>query len=251
MKKWGILLGVVALSVQLYAEKINVFVAASARHAVTEIRDEFVKNRKGDEIELNFGATGKAYQQLKNGFPYDMFFGADAKYAAQIAQDGNAASEPAVYAMGVVALYSLNEKLLEGGVEGLKRDSIKHVSIANPKVAPYGVAAVEILKNAGVFEAVEKKVVMGDNISQAVHFVDSGAAEIGLVAFSLLRQGDGAKGKYVTIDPSQYSPMAQSFVITKQAKDSALAKAFAEYVVSPKAREIFKKYGFNAPEMKK
>ncbi|NLU35297.1 MAG: molybdate ABC transporter substrate-binding protein [Wolinella succinogenes] len=250
MKKLGILLGILALSVQLYAEKINVFVAASARHAVTEIKDEFLKNRKNDEIELNFGASGKAYQQLKNGFPYDMFFSADAKYAAQIEQDGNAGSAPAIYAMGVVALYALDEKLLEGGVESLANEKFKHISIASPKVAPYGVAAVEILQSYGIFEKVEKRIVMGDNISQAVHFVDSGAAEIGLVAYSLLRQGDGAKGKYITIDPSKYSPMAQSFVITKKAKDSDLAKAFAEYVVSDRARAIFEKYGFNAPAKK-
>jgi len=147
MKKLGILLGILALSVQLYAEKINVFVAASARHAVTEIKDEFLKNRKNDEIELNFGASGKAYQQLKNGFPYDMFFSADAKYAAQIEQDGNAGSAPAIYAMGVVALYALDEKLLEGGVESLANEKFKHISIASPKVAPYGVDAFEILQS--------------------------------------------------------------------------------------------------------
>ncbi|MGP1450176.1 MAG: molybdate ABC transporter substrate-binding protein [Wolinella sp.] len=246
MKKLSILVWILALSAQLYAEKINVFVAASARYAMSEVREEFLKNRSSDEIELSFGASGKAYQQLKAGFPFDMYMAADSKYPAQVKSDGNAAGEPRVYALGAVALYSLDEALLKDGVAVAKR--VKNFSIANPKVAPYGVAAVEILKSSGVYDEVEPKLVLGDNISQAVHFVDSGAAEVGLVALSLLRQGDGAKGKYVVIAQSEHAPLKQSFVITKRAENSVLAKEFAEFIVSKRAHEIFEKYGFSAPK---
>lgn len=248
MKKVVLIAGILALVTQLYAEKLTVFVAANARHAMSEIKDEFMKNRPNDEIELTFGATGKAYQQLKNGFPYDMFFAANTKHAVQIETDGNAATKPKVYALGAVALYALDEKYISGGLDGLKKLSIKNFSIANPKVAPYGEAAVEILKNSGNYDKFEKIIVLGDNISQAVSFVDSGAVEVGLVALSLLRQGDGTKGKYIIVDSSLHAPIAQSFVIVKRAEKSALAKDFAAYVGSQKAKEVFIKYGYEVPK---
>ncbi|MDE6978233.1 MAG: molybdate ABC transporter substrate-binding protein [Helicobacter sp.] len=248
MKKFILVICAFAMSAQLYAENLRVFVAASAKDAMTEVTSAFLKTRKNDNIELSFGSSGKAYQQFSQGLEYDLFFSADSKYPAQIVKDGQAAGEPHVYVLGVVALYALDSKFLDGGVAALKakEKQIKHLSIANPKVAPYGVAAEEILKNLKIFDVFESRIVRGDNISQAVSFVDSGAAEVGLVAYSLLSDPNKRKNA-VIVDSALYHKMEQSFVITKHAAKSALAKEFSDYITSGKADEIFKKYGFGTP----
>ncbi len=231
------------LSADLWAENIKVFVASSAKLAMSEITNEFKKSNPNDEIVLTFSATGKAYAQLSNGFEYDIFMAADSKHPAKIVADGLAISNPEVYALGVVALYSNDKELVKLGMNALKSDKVKHISIANPKVAPYGVAAMEILTNYGVKDAVGSKIVMGDNIAQSVQFVDSGAADVGLVAYSLLKVGQ-PKGEYLVIDKSKYAPMEQSFVITKYAKGKPLANKFTSFITSKGAKAIFKKYGF-------
>lgn len=248
MKKVIIALATLFFTLNAYAEKLDVFVAASARYAMEDMRAAFLKDRSSDEIELSFGASGKAYAQFTNGRAYDMFFSADAKYADKIVSDGNAIGESSVYAMGTVALYSLDQEVVNAGLAGLKSDKIKKISIANPKLAPYGVAAVEMLKNSGIYDSVESKIVLGDNISQSVHFVDSGAADVGLVAYSLLKTNTETKGFSSIIDPSLYEPLKQSFVITKYGADKKLATEFAAFVTSPKGKEIIEKYGFGAPK---
>ncbi len=232
-----------SLSVVSFGDSIKVFVASSAKLAMTDVANEFKKSNPNDEIVLTFSATGKAYAQLSNGFPYDIFMAADSKYPAKIVADGLVISTPEIYAMGVVALYSNDKNLIKQGINALKSKKVKHISIANPKVAPYGVAATEILASYGLTNATASKIVMGDNIAQSVQFVDSGAADIGLVAYSLLKVGQ-PKGEYLVIDKSKYAPMEQSFVLTKYAKGKPLATKFASFITSKSAKELFKKYGF-------
>lgn len=248
MKRVAFFLWLLFLCPLLSAEDLRVFVASSAKDAMTEVTNTFMQEHKNDNIELSFGSSGKAYQQFSQGLEYDMFFSADSKYPAQIQKDGQAATNPQVYVLGVVALYALDSKFLEGGVGALKdkEKDIKHLSIANAKVAPYGVAAEEILRNLQIFDVFSERIVRGDNISQAVSFVDSGAAEVGLVAYSLLSDPNKRKNA-VVIDSNLHSKMEQSFVITKRAANSALAKEFASFVTSPKAAAIFEKYGFGVP----
>ncbi|KAA6233954.1 molybdate ABC transporter substrate-binding protein [Campylobacter sp. LR291e] len=251
MKKILIFLGILFFVTNACAEKISVFVASSASKAMTEVGEAFKKTHPKDEVEFVFGASGKHYQLLKEGREFDVFFSADAKYAAQIAQDGNALGEPKIYALGVVALYALDESFLKDGIEGLKGKSskIKHLSIANPKVAPYGVAATEVLNNLKIYDTFKDRIVLGDNISQPVVHVDSGAAEIGIVAFSLVSEVNNPKGKAVIIDEKYFKPLEQSFVVTKYAKGKKekLATDFAAFIASDEAKTIIKKYGFNTP----
>lgn len=239
----GSLLLIVGLTGALNADTIKVFVASSAKLAMTEIAGEFKKSNPNDDIIMTFSATGKAYQQLTNGMEYDIFMAADSKHPEKIVADAMAISKPEIYALGVVALYSNDKELIKQGINALKNDKVKHISIANPKVAPYGVAATEILASYGLTEVVANKIVMGDNIGQSVQFVDSGAADIGLVAYSLLKETQ-PKGEYMIIDSSKYKPMEQSFVLTKHAKNKALAVKFGKFLTSQNAKNIFKKYGF-------
>lgn len=249
MKRIFVFFAILLFCLNLHAEKISVFVASSASKAMSEVRDEFIKTHPKDEIEFVFGASGKHYQLLKEGREFDLFFSADAKYAEQISKDSNAISEPKVYALGVVALYALEDKFLENGIEGLaeKSEQIKHLSIANPKVAPYGEAAEEVLHNLKIYDIFKDKIVLGDNISQPVLHVDSAAAEVGIVAYSLVSAVNKPKGKAVIIDDKLFKPLEQSFVITKYAKGKELAKEFADFVVSEEGKKIIKKYGFNTP----
>lgn len=244
MKK---LIGTIVLSLSLstvsFADKINIFAASSTKLAMQEIIENFKSKNPNDEIIASYSATGKAYAQFTNGFQYDIFMAADTTYPNKIVSDKNAIAEPVVYAMGVVALYSNDKELIKKGIEALKDDKIKHISIANPKLAPYGVAATEILENYDLLDIVKNKIVLGDNIAQSVQFVDSGAAEIGLVAFSLIKTIKKEE-EYVLVDPSKYKPMEQSFVLTKYAKEKPLATKFASFITSEESKKIFEKYGF-------
>jgi molybdate transport system substrate-binding protein len=239
----GSLLLIVGLAGALNADAIKVFVTPSAKLAMTEIVGEFKKSNPNDEIIMTFSATGKAYQQLINGMDYDIFMAADSKHPKKIVADAIAISKPEIYAFGVIALYSNDKELIKQGINALKNDKVKHISITNPKVAPYGVAAMEILASYGLTEVVASKIVMGDNMGQSVQFVDSGAADIGLVAYSLLKETQ-PNDKYMVIDSSRYKSMEQSFVLTKYAKNKALAVKFGKFITSQNAKNIFKKYGF-------
>lgn len=237
------LIFVFGLESAMLAEAIKVFAASSTKLAMQEISEEFKKQNPEDEIVVIYSATGKAYAQFTNGFEYDIFIAADSKYPQKIVSDGNAITEPLVYAMGAVALFSHDEEIVKKGLEAIKEKKVKHLSIANPRLAPYGAAAMEILKNYGLEDAAKEKLVLGDNIAQSVQFVDSGAADIGLVAFSLIKTTK-KESQYKLIDQNKYSPMRQAFVLTKYAKKKPLAKKFGDFLLSQSAQNSFKKYGF-------
>lgn len=244
MKKFitGLIL-IFGASTLMFADSIQVFAASSTKLAMQEITDEFKDKNPQDDIVVIYSATGKAYAQFTNGFEYDIFIAADSKYPEKIASDGDAITEPLVYAMGAVALFSHDEDLIKTGIDALKSEKVKFLSIANPRLAPYGEAALEILKNYGLEDAAKEKLVLGDNIAQSVQFVDSGAAEIGLVAFSLIKTTK-KESEYLLIEQSKYSPMRQAFVLTKYAKEKPLAQKFGDFLLSDSAQNIFEKYGF-------
>ncbi|MBX2543373.1 molybdate ABC transporter substrate-binding protein [Campylobacter jejuni] len=241
MKKFVVFFGILLFVSCLNAQNLSIFVASSASKAMSEVKDEFLKTHPEDKIELVFGASGKYYELLKQGREFDLFFSADTKYAKAIYDDKNALIKPKIYVLGVLALYSLDENLKE------KAGKITHLSIANPKVAPYGVAAKEVLENLDLNELFKDKIVLGENISVPVLHVDSKNADIAIVAYSLVSPINHPKGKAIIIDTKYFSPLEQSYVITKYAKDKKLAFEFSEFIGSSKAKEIFKKYGFSTP----
>ncbi|HED6806945.1 TPA: molybdate ABC transporter substrate-binding protein [Campylobacter jejuni] len=249
MKKFIVFFGILLFASCLNAQNLSIFVASSASKAMSEVKDEFLKTHPKDKIELVFGASGKYYELLKQGREFDLFFSADTKYAKAIYDNKNALIKPRVYVLGVLALYSLDENLLQGGVENLKEKAgkITHLSIAYPKVAPYGIAAKEVLENLDLNELFKDKIVLGENISVPVLHVDSKNSDIAIVAYSLVSPINHPKGKTSIINPKYFSPLEQSYVITKYAKDKKLAFEFSEFIGSSKAKEIFKKYGFSTP----
>lgn len=227
----------------LVAESLTIFAASSTKPAMQEIISEFNKHHPNTQIRATYSATGKAYAQFSNGFKYDIFIAADSSYPTKIYSDKNAITKPRVYAYGALALIALNSELIKGGLMSIKSEDVKHLSIANPRLAPYGVAALEILKNAGIEDEAKSKLVLGDNIAQSVQFVDSGAAEMGLVALSLIKSTK-KEGEYLLIDPSLYRPMQQAFVLTKYAKEKPIAQEFGDFLLGDFAQKSFHKHGF-------
>ncbi|ABB44201.1 Molybdenum ABC transporter, periplasmic binding protein [Sulfurimonas denitrificans DSM 1251] len=232
-----------SLSGSLLADTINVFAASSTKLAMQKVIDKFKIANPNDEIVITFSSTGKAYAQFSNGFAYDIFMAADSTYPAKIDEDENAITKPEIYALGAVALFSTDKELIKKGLEALRDERVKHISIANPRLAPYGVAAMEIIKNYSLEDVAKSKLVLGDNIAQSVQFVDSGAAEIGLVAYSLIKSLRSTD-EYMLIDKTKYSTMEQAFVLTKYAKDKPLAKKFAEFILSDESQNTFEEFGF-------
>ena len=244
MKKILLTLLTLALcSSGLFAQTLKIFAASSTKPAMQEIVKEFKKRHPNAKLELSYSATGKAYAQFSNGFKYDIFMAADTTYPQRIYDDANAITEPRIYAHGALALFSTNAELIKRGLVSLKESSVKHLSIANPRLAPYGVAALEILKNSGLEDVTKSKLVLGDNIAQSVQFVDSGAAEMGLVAYSLIKNTK-KESEYLLVDTNLYSPMKQAFVLTKYAKNKPLAKEFGDFLLEEFAQNSFLKHGF-------
>ena len=239
----AILFLALSLSTILSAQNIKVFAASSTKLAMQEIIKVFESQNPNTKIEATYSATGKAYAQLANGLEYDIFMAADSVYPQKIIQDGNAIGEAKIYALGILAFYSHNEQLAAKGLESIKDKDVKHLSIANSRLAPYGGAALEVLKNYGLEDAAKSKLVLGDNIAQSVQFVDSHAAEVGIVAFSLIKKSKKPT-QYQLIDTAKYNPLIQSFVITKYAKEKPLAVQFSDFILSQRAQKIFQEYGF-------
>ncbi|MFV7789336.1 molybdate ABC transporter substrate-binding protein [Aliarcobacter lanthieri] len=245
MKK--IILGLALLCSSVFAGTVNIAVAANVSYAINDLIAEFNKTNPDTKIEVVLGASGKFTAQIQNGAPFDIFMSADMKFPETLYKEKLTATEPVVYAQGSLAMLSAKEIDFSKGIEVVINDNIKKVAIANPKTAPYGTAAIEALKNANILDKVESKFVYAESISQAVTYALT-AADIGFIAKSLLYEDKMAKYKenvhWVSVDPKLYTPIDQGIVVLNKAKDNAEAKAFYEFILSDKAKEIFKNFGY-------
>ncbi len=230
------------------AAKITVAAAADLKFAMDEIVDVFKKDSGGDEIEVIYGSSGKFQTQIQQGAPYDLYFSADINFPRELAKKGLAASEVKPYAVGRVVLWSATLDATKMTLESLADPKITRIAIANPKHAPYGKRAEEALRAAGLWEKVEPKLVYGENIAHTAQFVQTGNAQVGLIALALAVNPELAgKGGYWLIPDKLHEPLEQGFIITKRADGNALAKRFADYMGSKPARAVMTKYGFVLP----
>ncbi|AHJ13662.1 molybdate ABC transporter substrate-binding protein [Sulfurospirillum multivorans] len=237
----------VILSASLLAGEISVAVAANLTDAVESLKTEFAKTNPAIKVNTVLGASGKFTTQIKNGAPFDVFLSADMKFPESLYADGIAVTKPVVYASGALAMVSTRGLDLSKGLALLTDPKVEKVAIANPKTAPYGTASIEAFKNANVLDKVEPKLVQGDSIGQALQFSLT-AADVGFVnasAFYSDKMKEYKKGvQWVDVDPKLYKPIAQGIVLLKQAEKNADAKAFYDFVLSAKAKEVFKNYGY-------
>lgn len=238
------LLLVVGICLSMFAGEIKILAAANLKLVLEEVKTEFLKDYPNDSVQITYLASGKAYAQIKNGLEVDLFFSADTQKPDALFAEKFALFTPQIYALGKLVLCTTSDINIST-IEALKSSKVKHISIANPKLAPYGKAAVEFLESSKLYDSVSSKIVMGDSIGQALSQVKSGGAEVGINALSLVI-GD-PNFSYKAIDPKYYNPIKQSFVILKQTKNENLARAFARFVMSATGRSLFEKYGYDVP----
>lgn len=231
------------------AEPLTAAVAANVKYAFDDLAAEFRKET-GVEVQGVFGASGRIVAQVKAGAPYDVFLSADTESAEALHKEGWTSGAPRVYAYGVLVLWTRSDLDLGMGMPALVAPSVSKIAIANPRLAPYGRAAIQALESAGLSKAVAAKLVYGESIGQTLQFVDSGAADVGFVAKSLVIAPEmAARGKWVEVPKGSYDAIAQAVVVLKhgQVTRAEAARQFVAFLFTPKARAIFEKYGYRLP----
>lgn len=231
------------------AKSLKIFGAASVRYAMDELIEVYKKKNPDIRLEATYGSSGKAFAQIRNGAPYDLFFSADMNYPDGLVKGGFAVGETKLYSVGRIVLWQRKGGKLDlsRGLKVLTDPSIKKIAIANPEHAPYGVAAREALTKHGLWNSVQSRLVMGENISQATHFLASGAAEVGIIAHSVAVAPDTrALGEpFVLIDAADHTPLHQGYVVTKVGGKNPEAKSFIAFFEGPDGKTIMKKHGFS------
>jgi len=235
------------LGTSLFAQKINIAVAANVSYAINDLIKEFNKTNPNTKVRVTLGSSGKLTAQIKHGAPYDLFMSANMKYPNSLYKDNIAITKPLVYAQGSLAILSSKKRDFSKGLELLKEDSIKRIAVANPKTAPYGIATKQALENANIYKVLKKKFIYGESISQTVSYTVT-ASDIGFIAKSSLYSPKMARFKeninWITLDTKLYTPISQGVVILKDAKQKDEVKAFYDFILSNKAKKIFKNYGY-------
>ncbi|MDP3914624.1 MAG: molybdate ABC transporter substrate-binding protein [Bacteroidota bacterium] len=230
------------------AQTVKIAAAADLRYAMDEVVKAYKKTNPGANIEVIYGSSGNAFTQISNGAPFDVYFSADIVYPQKLKEAGLTLTDPKLYAIGRIVLWSASLDVSKGLSVLAEKPKIK-IATANPEHAPYGQRSVEALKFYKLYEKVEKQLIYGENISQAAQFCLSGNSEAGLIALSLaLSPSMSNQGKYFLIDEKSHRPLEQAYVILNHAKGNKSAFAFAEFISSPPARLLFEKYGFTLPK---
>jgi len=227
------------------ADDIRLAVSSNFSEPIREIARQFEK-RTGHRVDISLGSTGKHYTQILNGAPFDIFFAADATHTERLEREKRAIADSRfTYAIGKIVLWSPTPGVVDHDGQVLTHGSFRHLAIANPDLAPYGKAAAEVLSARQVRDKLASRLVRGENISQTLQFVKSGAAELGFVAYSQVRHADGAvDGSFWLPPTSLYQPIEQQAVLLT---DRDAARAFMTFVKSAAARRIIVTYGYDVP----
>jgi molybdate transport system substrate-binding protein len=227
---------------------VTVAAAANMQFALEALTKEFTL-KTGVPCELIIGSSGKLTAQISEGAPYDLFVSANMKYPEALALNGMAALPPRHLADGALVLWTANEQL-EPSLEALQNATVRHIALANPKTAPYGQAAMEVLENKGIFAKLKDKLVFGESIAQTNQFISSGSVEIGFTALSVVLSGELKKqGKWVLISQEYYNPVEQGILLLK--KKSGInpeARELYDFLVSDDAGLVLQKFGYSVHE---
>ena len=229
---------------------LTVSAASSLTAAFTEIGKLF-EAQTGDTVLFNFGASGSLAQQIEQGAPVDLFAAANVGFVDELQQKGLVLPDTVQnYARGQIVLWTRSDSPVKlERIEDLAQPAIGKVAIANPDRAPYGLAAREALKAAGVWEAVQPKLVIAETIQQTHQYAETGNvdAAIGALSLSVPAAAGGKPGRYVVVPQELYTPLDQALAVIKGTKNEAAARAFAAFITGPQGREVLQKYGFTVP----
>lgn len=222
--------------------KLRIAAAANMQFA-TEALSQAFQTQTGQDCEVIIGSSGKLTAQIIQGAPFDIFLSADMKYPQKLFEKDLLLKEPKVYAYGHLILWSMNEKLL-ASPDSLDWSKVDHVAMANPKTAPYGRAAMEVLEHYDLSEKLKSRIVYGENIAQTNQFIASGAAELGFTATSISFVPHLKKqGHWFLLDSATYQPIQQGVALLKQA-DHPAAVQFYDFLFSDKGKEILNTFGY-------
>lgn len=229
--------------------ELRVAAASDLKFALDEMIPVFERAHPGVAVRVTYGSSGNFYAQLANRAPFDVFLSADVAYATRLADQGlTVADSRFLYAIGRLALWVPRGSPAEverDGLAALRERAVRRVAIANPRHAPYGRAAEAALRHYGLYEHVQPKLVLGENVAQAAQFTQSGAADAGLIALSLaLAPTLREQGRYWTVPEEAHPPLEQAGVILSWARDPAAARAFCAFLPSAEARLVLERYGF-------
>jgi molybdate transport system substrate-binding protein len=243
----AVLVGLFVANTPALADEVSVAVAANFTAPMQKIAADFEKDT-GHKVAVAYGATGKFYAQIKNGAPFDLLLAADDETPTKLIKENAAvAGSQFSYAIGKLVLWSAKPAIVDGAGLVLKNGGFDHLAIANPKVAPYGAAAVEVMKALGVTDALQPKIVTGESITQTYQFISSGNALLGFVALSQVLKDGKIEGSSWVIPAKLYTPIRQDAVILEKGKGKPAAEALMKYLKSDKAKAVITSFGYELP----
>lgn len=227
------------------AAQIQVAVAANFAAPMQLIAAEFEKDT-GHQALLSIGASGKFYAQIKHGAPFEVFLSADSQIPARLEAEGaSVAGSRFTYAIGKLVLWSRQPGLVDEAGRVLEKGGFNRIAIANPKTAPYGVAAMEVLRARGRYPALADKIVQAENVAQAWQFVATGNAQLGFVALSyVIKDGKPVPGSAWIVPSTLYHPLRQDAVLLKPGKNKPAASALLQYLKSEKVKTMIRNAGY-------
>ena len=234
------------------SERITVAAAADLKFALDEIVADFGRAHPDDTVEVVYGSSGKFATQIRQGAPFDLYFSADIAYPRALEADGLALGPTRAYAVGRIVLWSNTRDARALRLQDLADPALGRIAIANPRHAPYGKRAEEALRAAGVWNAVQPRLVQGENIAQTAQFVQTGNAELGFVALSQVwKDGRLASGSGWVIPAGQHQPIRQDAVLLSRASGNPAARALLDYLRSSAGRQTIQAYGYDLHKIDK
>jgi molybdate transport system substrate-binding protein len=225
---------------------LTIAAAADLKYVLDSLVTIFTCQHPAAKVSVVYGSSGRFYEQISHGAPFDIVFSADGDYPLRLQQAGLTAGAPQPYALGRLVLWSKKLDPSAKGLNTLLDPRVQRIALANPAHAPYGRRAEEVLRHYQLYDRVKPKLVLGENIGQAAQYAATGAADVGLLAYSLALSPELRRaGRFYLIPAAAHQPLQQRYVLLKQAQGNATAAAFVAFVASPVARQVMKKYGFS------
>lgn len=238
--------GLLALPLEAGEASVSVAAASDLQFAFQDLAAAFRARRPDLRLTASFGSSGNVFAQLQNGAPFDVFLSADVEYARRLHASGLVEGDVFVYAVGRLALWvpAGSPLDLSRGLHALRAPSVRRIALANPRHAPYGRAAEAALRGAGLYEQLQPRLVYGENVAQAASFVQSGAADAGLFAWSLALAPALAEGRRFEIPQRLHPPLEQGGVVLKRARDPQAARALRDFLLGAEGQAVLARWGF-------